>query len=274
MKIKLFILSLIICCFGLTSFSSAFTIWPRETIYFDQSTTTNLSCNSFCCFLVWNNPLYNSNFSIAYSSSPSVNLLPSMVFNNQPQCFSWDLIVSSDTTYSRSYYWYYFVFDTSWDCPSCQDCSLLSWDLATCQGSLWACIEDNTSLENMNSSLQDQLSQCLANSNACDPIEDEDCYTWAYQLFHLFRQNQWSDFSLPITNNIFLPSWLRAYSDSWSVALAPLSPSDYSLDRESWEILNDLVIKIFYYLAVLLSVMALAYYIKKFLSFTLFPKKD
>ena len=165
--------------------------------------------------------------------------------------------------------------EDSQECPSCQDCSLLSWDLATCQGSLWACIEDNTSLENMNSSLQDQLSQCLANGGtSCDPEEDEDCYTWAYQLFHVFRQNQGSDFSLPISNNIFLPNWLRAYTDSWVVALAPLSPNDYSLDRESWEILNDLVIKIFYYLAVLLSVMALAYYIKKFLSFTLFPKKD
>lgn len=164
-----------------------------------------------------------------------------------------------------------FNFSFAQDDPSYEQCLQ---DLEDLRSSFSACIEDNTSLENMNSSLQDQLSQCLVNSTACDPTEDEDCYTWAYQLFHLFRQNQGSDFSLPISNNIFLPSWLRAYTDSWVVALAPLTANDYSLDRESWEILNDLVIKIFYYLAVLLSVMALAYYIKKFLSFTLFPKKD
>lgn len=266
-NIKYLILSLIIGFLWLTSFSSAeswsclnqFSLDVSEPSYL---VPTNLSCStSNCQFLFFWSP--DTLIFTYYKDTNSFNQI--ILSWNYWWLQNWENglnpfsvcdfdIVPIDTP-------------TCPTCPTCEDCS-------TCQGSLWACLEENTSIENMNSSLQDQLSQCLANSNACDPTEDEDCYTWAYQLFHLFRQNQGSDFSLPITNNIFLPSWLRAFNDSWSVALAPLSPSDYSLDRESWEILNDLVIKIFYYLAVLLSVMALAYYIKKFLSFTLFPKKD
>ena len=222
MKIKLFIFWLVFACLWLTSFSSA---WNYEKVIISSwdynVPDTNFSVplwdyniwDIFCLSWIygWSQSYWGAFFQDTNWSELYDNFITNykLQYNNKhiKMCLvafqAWlgyfEIYDNNSSVSLSDYEFYKFVSSPCPTCPTCEDCS-------TCQGSLWACIEDNTSLENMNSSLQDQLSQCLANSNACDPTEDEDCYTWAYQLFHLFRQNQGSDFSLPITNNIFLPS--------------------------------------------------------------------
>lgn len=176
--------------------------------------------------------------------------------------FSWiDLYTDDDLILSSSC--------STWDeCPTCEDCS-------SCQSSLGACLEDNVSLENMNQSLSDQLQQCLVNWwNWCDPEVDTWCVDWS-KVYSLFWNQMWSDFSLPITNNLFLLSGMRAYSDSWVVSLWYIeTPSiDYSMDSDSWNRLISLVVWIFTILSWVVFILVAWYYLKKFLSYVLFPFK-
>lgn len=107
----------------------------------------------------------------------------------------------------------------------------LSWQLATCNSDLnsclsnwsncdtlyWVCVEnlsgcnaDKSSLQIYNDSLSSQLNECLS------------AWTWSWIWsgaiftfdFDLFRSDDWQDYSLPITNNLFLPNWYKAMLNS------------------------------------------------------------
>lgn len=166
--------------------------------------------------------------------------------------------------------WYYSTCQSN--LSSCQ--SWLSWYIE-CQWNLVSCEDDNESLSNMNQSLSDQLQQCLVNWwNWCDPEVDTWCVDWS-KVYSLFWNQMWSDFSLPITNNLFLLSGMRAYSDSWVVSLWYIeTPSiDYSMDSDSWNRLISLVVWIFTILSWVVFILVAWYYLKKFLSYVLFPFK-
>lgn len=155
------------------------------------------------------------------------------------------------------------------------DCSTIESELSSCQWNLVSCEDDNESLSNMNQSLSDQLQQCLVNWwNWCDPEVDTWCVDWS-KVYSLFWNQMWSDFSLPITNNLFLLSGMRAYSDSWVVSLWYIeTPSiDYSMDSDSWNRLISLVVWIFTILSWVVFILVAWYYLKKFLSYVLFPFK-
>lgn len=135
----------------------------------------------------------------------------------------------------------------------------LSWDLSSCQSSLsscqngfdvsyQACIENlswcSSDLENMtnyNTSLSDQLNECLAEL----PIPCE--WTWCEDtintntMFSFFWEHDEERFSLPVANNVFLPQWFRAYVDSWVVAIWKYDEEKtyITIDDESFERVNN-----------------------------------
>ena len=105
---------------------------------------------------------------------------------------------------------------------SCQSSlNTMSWSLASCQSSLsdcqwnWShcdtlygqCVEnlswcnaDKVSLQNYNDSLSSQLNSCLASLTSWENA------SWLYLTYNMFWQDSDSMFSLPITNNLFLPN--------------------------------------------------------------------
>lgn len=108
---------------------------------------------------------------------------------------------------------------------SCQSSlDTMSWSLASCQSSLsdcqwnWShcdtlygqCVEnlswcnaDKVSLQNYNDSLSSQLNSCLASLTSWENA------SWLYLTYNMFWQDSDSMFSLPITNNLFLPNWYK-----------------------------------------------------------------
>ena len=191
--------------------------------------------------LYWNKPYFNAKLN---SSSNTV----SYEVYKLTDLYNEDICINNEIVWS--------------DCSSIQES--LSW-----------CLEDNESLTNMNTSLNDQLQQCLVNWwTWCDPEVDSWCVEGA-TVYSLFWNQMWSDFSLPITNNLFLLSGMRAYSDSWVVSLWYIdSPVvDYSMDSDSSDRLINLVVWIFEILSWVIFVLVAWYYIKKFLWYVLFPYK-
>ena len=78
-------------------------------------------------------------------------------------------------------------------------------DKETLQSNYSGCLQDNNSLNNYNSSLNEQLNECLQNSNGSWSI-----ITWfTLNEYSVFWSDWVNDYSLPITNNIFLPSWIK-----------------------------------------------------------------
>lgn len=102
----------------------------------------------------------------------------------------------------------------------------LSWNLASCQSDLSSCTNscdtlygvcvenlsgcnsDKASLQIYNESLSSQLNECLSSSWSI----------WSWSIFtfdfDIFRSDEWQDYSLPITNNLFLPNWYKAMLNS------------------------------------------------------------
>ena len=132
----------------------------------------------------------------------------------------------------NDYYWLLSSSSSSSDCSSvenqlssCQSSlNTMSWSLASCQSSLsdcqwnWShcdtlygqCVEnlswcnaDKISLQNYNDSLSSQLNSCLASLTSWENA------SWLYLTYNMFWQDSDSMFSLPITNNLFLPTWYK-----------------------------------------------------------------
>lgn len=251
---------------------------PHSSLYFstDNSTVLNLK-NLFSCFTYYTyytkNIVISSYNSTSYSDIDidySILRLSSDSWWWSNDCSTCESSLEALSGAYSTLSWYYSSCQSSLD--SCQ--SWLSW-YSECQSSLSSCLEDNESLENMNTSLNDQLQQCLVNWwDWCDPEIDSWCVVWS-QNYSLFWNYMWSDFSLPITNNLFLLSGMKAYSDSWVVVLWKYDNPvvDYSMDSESSERVINLVVWIFEILSWIIFVLVAWYYIKKFLSYVLFPYK-
>lgn len=104
-------------------------------------------------------------------------------------------------------------------------------DKSALQSSLSGCNEDKESLQNYNSSLSNQLNECLSN-----------WWSWSLSLtgcntFSIFWNQDGSPFSLPITNNLFLPNWLRSIITWWVQSIEQVDKPIY--DFASSEDLNS-----------------------------------
>lgn len=110
------------------------------------------------------------------------------------------------------------IWTLSWSLATCtsdlnsclsnwSNCDTLYW---VCTENLSWCIADKSSLQIYNESLSSQLNECLS------------AWTWSWIWsgaiftfdFDVFRSDDWQDYSLPITNNLFLPNWYKAMLNS------------------------------------------------------------
>lgn len=108
------------------------------------------------------------------------------------------------------------VWTLSWNLASCNsdlNSCLSNW--SNCDTLYWVCVEnlsgcnsDKASLQIYNESLSSQLNECLSSSWS---IWSGSIFTFD---FDLFRSDEWQDYSLPITNNLFLPNWYKAMLNS------------------------------------------------------------
>lgn len=107
-------------------------------------------------------------------------------------------------------------------------CETLVW---VCYENLSGCQETNSSLQNYNDSLSQQLNECLENWSWW-------VWSWIYlSSFDLFWSDEGVNYSLPITNNIFLPYWYRWFLDDGVLAIRNVNSlnSALSLDNSSYQ---------------------------------------
>lgn len=161
---------------------------------------------------------------------------------------------------------------------SCQsDLSSCQSDLSTCtnscdtmvsqcQENLSWCNEQLTSITNYANSLDQQLQQCLANW----PNQDDCEWTWCNTLltwnwnFNIFWNDNDNMFSLPVSNNIFLPRWYRGYVDSGVVAITEIEKTKIVFDDDSKSVINQTYYVYIWWLIFIFICSLFAYYLKKF----------
>ena len=106
-------------------------------------------------------------------------------------------------------------------------------DKSTLQTSLSGCVEDKASLQNYNDSLSSQLQDCLMTNTSWNVI------TWfILNQYSLFWKDWGVDYSLPITNSLFLPNWLKAKINSdnvLSIAKANSIETAYNITDEDFK---------------------------------------
>lgn len=173
------------------------------------------------------------------------------------------------------------VWTLSWSLQTCNS------DLATCTNScdvsvsqcresLSWCQSDLTNMTNYNDSLNSQLQECLANS----PIPDTPCewtwcdeiISWTNTMFSMFRSVEDMMYSLPLSNNIYLPRWYRWYVDSWVVAIWEIEKKKIVIDDDSFNEINKSYYKVFAWLIFLFLTALFTYYLKKFITKFFIPK--
>ena len=131
--------------------------------------------------------------------------------------------------------------------------------ITTLSWSLLSCNEDKASLQNYNNSLTDQLNQCLLWS--WDNLSWSACFDYS-----MFWQDGNDNYSLPITNNLFLPSWYKwKYNEDKIVSIAPINSIENALlfdDTAKETTVNSLAYIMLFLLATWL-IMVLLRFLKK-----------
>lgn len=145
------------------------------------------------------------------------------------------------------------VSTISWSLVSCQS------DLSSCRGwqdaSLLACIDQKEqcetslstlswnyeSLSNMNTSLSDQLQECLETSNLTGDL--------LCNKFDLIWSSENTNYSFPINNDLFLPSWYKGFVNEGVLAIKQDTSltSAYSVSDEDFqEVMNSYGVLLLY----------------------------
>lgn len=102
------------------------------------------------------------------------------------------------------------------------------------------CSSNYSSLLQYSNSLDDQLDSCLQSFSWLD-----------YLMFNLqWYWDNWELYSLPVSNDLFLPDWYRAYVDSWVVMIwRNLSLENaYSISDDDFQEVMDSYWVVFLYL--------------------------
>lgn len=187
---------------------------------------------------------------------------------------SWDFVTCIDTLNTKIWQ----VSTLSWSLNTCQSdlnrctnsCDVM---VSSCQENLSWCTADLSSMTNYKNSLESQLQYCLAEIpepciwTGCDEVS-----TGLNAVFSFFWERDDNMFSLPISNNIFLPRWITAYIDSWVVALAEEERQKIKIDQ--WfEVLSWTYYHFFIWIVMLGIFCLFAYYVKKFISKSFIPKE-
>ncbi len=161
---------------------------------------------------------------------------------NQISVLSWQL----NTALERLNVSYWTISSLSWSLDQCRTSKDVSYE---------ACLEDRTSLTNQVSSLQnysdslnEQLQECLVDwsiqeNRICDESGancELNVFSWSCD-YSFFRNENDHMYSLPVANHIVLPTWIKAYINSWSVALANVEKQEKpTIDDESFLEINEL----------------------------------
>lgn len=103
---------------------------------------------------------------------------------------------------------------------------------------------DDPHYEVLYNECEQNLSSITNSYNACTNelgITYETLSWLEYLTFNLYWVDWDNTYSIPLTNDVYLPYWYRAYSDSGVVAITNIWSMDYafSIDTESFE--NDVV---------------------------------
>ena len=212
----------------------------------------------YCFIFSWF--LYNNSTAFPFSLISTVNTSPTAfsperlygsVLPYSMYCFTFTSRYvkllkpeNSSYTYSADYFWSIEAskifngslwFDIQWlldsydtcsnnlnQCDtSVQQCLLDKDNLST---SLTSCESDKSSLQNYNDSLTSQLNQCL-NSNLT-----WDFFSWGFLRYSLFWNDDESMFSLPITNDLFLPVGYKwKLNEDNVLSIAPINTIENAL---------------------------------------------
>ena len=194
-----------IYCFDPTSWSSDYPWYNLSSILFDWS--------------FWNYSLTSVDYNI-YSIGAYTPTNCSSIQSQLSSCqsdlntMSWSYNTCLNTLNDRNWQ----IWTLSWSLASCTsdlNSCLSNW--SSCDTLYWVCVEnlswcnaDKSSLQLYNESLSSQLNECLS------------AWTWSWIWsgaiftfdFDVFRSDDWHDYSLPITNNLFLPNWYKAMLNS------------------------------------------------------------
>lgn len=93
-------------------------------------------------------------------------------------------------------------------------------------------------------------------------------------LFELFYSQSGTDLSVPIQSSLTLPEGLKAENNSWSTYITTIEKPDYTIDDDSFTMINWLFFDFLSAVAWILFFALFVYYIRSFLFYFLFPKKD
>lgn len=229
---------------------------------------------------------YISNSRTQFIDTQPINVVPWNVYIVQTNVQYFD----SALFYAESSWW--------WSCDYSEyesTISTLSWSLATCQNSLsqcqasncdtqlsqciidrdnlsssvtslsWSlasCNEDKTSLQNYNNSLSSQLDECLLWSSW-------ENLSWSCIDYSLFWQDDETMFSLPITNNLFLPNgykWKLDEDNVLSIAkLNTLETAYHFDDTDKTTVINSMSLVMLFFLGTGLLIVVIMY-LRRFIS--------
>lgn len=261
----------------------------------------NNSYLNYCVLLSWFNISSSASFVVRFNwnldTSTSTPFYVSNI-NYNLYCATWwrkyfQISFNSSTAYRLDNFWVFNANDilnqgSFYDCSSIESqLNQCQSDLTSCQASncdtqlsqciidrdnalssittlswsLLSCNEDKASLQNYNDSLSSQLNACLSFSSSWDNLSWSACFDYS-----MFWQDGNDNYSLPITNNLFLPSWYKwKYNEDKIVSIAPINSIENALlfdDSAKETTVNSLAYIMLFLLATWL-IMVLLRFLKK-----------
>lgn len=247
------------CGIPLNSNNLYFTVWTNSTIICFDPTTLESGMPDYTLSALlfdwsfWNYSLTSVDYNV-YSIGSYTPTNCSSIQSQLSSCqsdlstMSWSYNTCLNTLNDRNWQ----IWTLSWSLASCNSSlSSCQSDLSACSNgcdtlinqceeNLWicqtnysGCVITNASLQNYNDSLSSQLNECLSSWSWSIS------WSWfVFNSFDIFWSDGWNSYSLPITNNLFLPNGYKgvlsvdnvlsiARANSYSTALQ-ITDSDFN----------------------------------------------
>lgn len=92
------------------------------------------------------------------------------------------------------------------------------------------CSENYSALLQYNGAMSNDLNSCY------------ESLSWLeYLYFNLYWVDNWNTYSIPLTNDVYLPVWYRAYVDSGVVAITNIQSLDYAYSLDDTDFQSNVV---------------------------------
>lgn len=222
----------------------SFTFSPYSTYYFFTWFTSNLYVYANSSTFPFEVDSFDLNWYFTVSSS-SLHCFSSSVSSD---CSSSESDLSTCISDLSALSWNYSSLQSSYyqlesNYTSCQswlnsclsDNSHCDTLVGVCYENLSGCVSDLNNLQNYNDSLNSQLNECLINGGSGSIL------TWFVPDFSLYWSDYGSDYSLPITNNLFLPIWYKWFINDWVLSIQRANSLDYAFSMSDSEFKNWVV---------------------------------